>query len=333
MIRGWHVAVATFVSIALVVSLAIAGDVRVPGGLVVSNPPGVDFAGNVTPTTLTWPTGPVSFSIGGNVTLNCDSQGCVIGRSSASQQAMRIAPLIGQETAFSAIWTGASALAPTSGNYEAAWSASQIFYNPPTQNFAGGVVVLNTTSLTWASVAGNVTISESPTTTNNATAPSLTVQAPNETGTTSIGGPLVLTSGTGTSAAGPTELAVGGSPEFVVGLQATGGGPAGITLANTNNFSITAAVNTTFTPTPAQYINPLFTLTGTLSAAAVATIALPNVSSSTFWKFDISQVVFTSGTIKWQCNGGTASAGISSLTTTSEIVEVLCNGTRVAINQ
>lgn len=53
-------------------------------------------------------------------------------------------------------------------------------------------------------------------TTNGGTGAPLTIQAQNETGTTSVGGNLVLTSGTGTSTNGSTILQVGGTAKLTL---------------------------------------------------------------------------------------------------------------------
>ena len=116
----------------------------------------------------------------------------------------------------------------------------------------------------------------------------------------------------------------------VNGAEKLGIGSAGITIAVATQ-DITAGTNTTFTLSSAQYLDPYVTLTGALTAAAVATVALP--SATGMWWFDISGVTFTSGSVNWKCGAGSASASISSLTTTSEIVQVVCRTTTVSINQ
>lgn len=57
-------------------------------------------------------------------TFSADDQGVLLGRSDASQQAMRIAPLVGSETAFAGLWVGAAALAPSGANYCIAFSSA-----------------------------------------------------------------------------------------------------------------------------------------------------------------------------------------------------------------
>lgn len=65
------------------------------------------------------------------------------------------------------------------------------------------------TGLQWATGLASVTLSQADKTTNNATAAALTIQAQNETGTTSTGGTLTLKSGTGTTVAGNVDLSFG----------------------------------------------------------------------------------------------------------------------------
>lgn len=60
------------------------------------------------------------------------------------------------------------------------------------------------------------TIKQRDLTTNSGTGNTFTIQAQNETGTTSVGGNLVLTSGTGTSTHGSTILQVGGTAKLTL---------------------------------------------------------------------------------------------------------------------
>lgn len=70
-------------------------------------------------------------------------------------------------------------------------------------------------------------ISQVNNTTNSATAQNLTVQAQNATGTTSVGGDLILTSGTGTSTKGKAHVQVGGTDSIVSQATTIGMGTAG----------------------------------------------------------------------------------------------------------
>lgn len=72
-------------------------------------------------------------------------------------------------------------------------------------------VSAGTTTLQFASTVTAATIFQADLATNAGTGAPLTVQAQNETGTTSVGGALNLTSGTGTTTNGAVNLQVGGT--------------------------------------------------------------------------------------------------------------------------
>jgi hypothetical protein len=74
---------------------------------------------------------------------------------------------------------------------------------------ANGLISTGTITFTTTDTTPN--LFQVDNTTNSATAQSLTVQAQNATGTTSVGGALNLTSGTGTSTNGAVNLQVGGT--------------------------------------------------------------------------------------------------------------------------
>jgi len=74
---------------------------------------------------------------------------------------------------------------------------------------------------TWQSSVVAPVIQQNTDATNGVTGDALTVQAQNCSGTTSTGGALNLTSGTGTSAPGPVNLQVGGTTRFEVTDQKT----------------------------------------------------------------------------------------------------------------
>lgn len=74
----------------------------------------------------------------------------------------------------------------------------------------GGVTKITASSLTW-NTASDVTFGHVDKTTNGATGVATTIKGQNETGTTSVGGDLVMTSGTGTSQGGNFYLQVGGT--------------------------------------------------------------------------------------------------------------------------
>jgi hypothetical protein len=81
--------------------------------------------------------------------------------------------------------------------------------------------------LSWDAATANPTLKQLDGTTNGDTGETLTVQAQNETGTSSTGGALDLRSGTGTAAAGGVTIRVGATTRIQV--NATGLGFFGVT--------------------------------------------------------------------------------------------------------
>ena len=75
------------------------------------------------------------------------------------------------------------------------------------------------------------------------------------------------------------------------------------------------------TPSATVLANPYITLTGSLPSNT--TVVLPNAVG--MWWFDISGVTFSAHTLAFS-SGSTTSATISSLVTTTEIVQVFCGG-------
>lgn len=86
-------------------------------------------------------------------------------------------------------------------------------------NFYSGSVNCAKNLFTFSSTLSNPVIRQISDSTNSITADSLTLQAQNATGTTSTGGDLVLTSGTGTSANGVLRLQSGGND--VISINST----------------------------------------------------------------------------------------------------------------
>lgn len=75
---------------------------------------------------------------------------------------------------------------------------------------------LNAAAFQWASNVVNPLFRQNDDSTNGITGDPLVVQAQNATGTTSTGGALTLTSGTGTAVAGNVDLQTGGTSRFLV---------------------------------------------------------------------------------------------------------------------
>jgi hypothetical protein len=87
-------------------------------------------------------------------------------------------------------------------------------------------IAITPVTLQWIAGAASATLKQADKTTNSGTGAVLTIQAQNETGTTSIGGQLALTSGTGTTVAGSVVVQTGGTTRLTA--NATGV----ITVAN-----------------------------------------------------------------------------------------------------
>jgi hypothetical protein len=104
-------------------------------------------------------------------------------------------------------------------------------------------IVITPAQLQFATTTVSPTLKQTDLATNSGTGATLTIQAQNETGTTSIGGTLVLTSGSGTTAPGDVLLQMGGTTL----LDFSGGTIGNITFTNTAaspNFSQTALAST-----------------------------------------------------------------------------------------
>lgn len=61
-------------------------------------------------------------------TAKFDATGVVLGKTAGGDAGLRIAPLIGQETTFSAVWVGANAASPTGSNYAMAVSTTSFIF-------------------------------------------------------------------------------------------------------------------------------------------------------------------------------------------------------------
>lgn len=102
--------------------------------------------------------------------------------------------------------------------------------NPTVVSITGGSGVVNIGSagniITWNTATTAPGIKQADKTTNSGTGAALTIQAQNETGTTSTGGALNLTSGTGTSAAGAVVIKTGGTTRLTANASGV------VTVAN-----------------------------------------------------------------------------------------------------
>lgn len=111
-------------------------------------------------------------------------------------------------------------------------AASGAFKTTTGTNTLGGAVVLNNNQLQFATSDTAPLINQADKTTNAGTGATTTLQAQNETGTTSTGGGLTLTSGTGTTAAGNLLLQTGGTTRVTVSPT------TGVTVASGTAFNL-----------------------------------------------------------------------------------------------
>ena len=100
---------------------------------------------------------------------------------------------------------------------------SRVMVNPTTTTFADTATALTitpasagTTIIQFATGATAANINQADKTTNSGTGAALTIQAQNETGTTSTGGALNLTSGTGTTTDGSVTLKTGTTARLTI---------------------------------------------------------------------------------------------------------------------
>src|ERR1700722_12979132 len=80
-------------------------------------------------------------------------------------------------------------------------------------------VLMEVNTFAWQSGMTAPEILQNPNSTNSATGSTLTIQAQNCSGTTSIGGALALSSGSGTSTDGALNLQIGGTTQLGIGAS------------------------------------------------------------------------------------------------------------------
>jgi len=119
---------------------------------------------------------------------------------------------------------------------------------PTGLSMSANSISLSTTLVDFANAQANPVINQASASGASATGNTLTLQAQNETGTTSVGGNLVLTSGTGTSTSGSVFLKYGGTtglqlgPAGVITIPELGGSGAGVVaVSNTGVLSWSAS--------------------------------------------------------------------------------------------
>jgi hypothetical protein len=140
----------------------------------------------------------------------------------------------------------ATAWASPAGDWDGVYTATKVRGLTGTTN----VVAMHGTTILWDTTVV-ATLKGADVTTNGGTAPSFTIQAANETGTTSVGGALILTSGTGTSTNGAVNLQSGGTT--VVQLTSA----AKLTLFGAGTLTSNTAV-----PSAAEVDGSIYTRTG-----------------------------------------------------------------------
>lgn len=148
-------------------------------------------------------------NISGHISFLADNQGVMLGRTDASQRGMRVAPLVGQETSYVGMWTGANATSPTGSNYDLALggTAGNVFWQTLGINFGNfnqiAMTLTNgtTAQLSWAAGVTSTQLTQTVSAGTGATAGlAFTIQAQagqQQTGATANndGGPLQLKGG------------------------------------------------------------------------------------------------------------------------------------------
>lgn len=137
-----------------------------------------------------------------------------------------------------------------------------------------------------------LTINQDDKGTNAGTGATFTLQAQNETGTTSTGGQLALTSGTGTTVNGNVVLQSGGTTVMTLG-------GSGLQFATT---SVAIGAGGTITLAATNYKFGYIILTGNLTATSNVTLVFPATSGAK-WIVDATAVTLGGKTITLQANG------------------------------
>ena len=180
--------------------------------------------------TWTGITGDVTLSTSGVATVNSINGNTISGTPSAAQI------LIENAGATGSVWQSLSQ------------DVTIIATGVATVNSISGSspLAVSPTNLQWTTGTSSPLLSQANNATNSAVGQALTVQAQNATGTTSTGGALTLTSGTGTTVAGNINLQTGGSTQLVVSpTLITANQPISLSGTIATSGSIRAPNNTT----------------------------------------------------------------------------------------
>lgn len=168
-------------------------------------------------------------------------------------------------------------------------------------SLTGGSGVVNIAAtgniITWATATTAPGIAQTDKTTNGGTGAALTIQAQNETGTTSTGGALNLTSGTGTTAAGNVVIKTGGTARLTIAPASAAFADSATALTITPVSSGTTTVTAAATVT-AFTINQSDLTTNSGTGAAL-TVQAQNETGTTS----------TGGTLSLTSGTGTTAAG------------------------
>jgi hypothetical protein len=193
---------------------------------------------NLTSGTGTTAPGALKLQRGGVTIGTISAIGLTVASTASATGRAAIGSLIGSEASFGALWLGN--ITPSATNYAVYGGNNLTYMNAATEL---GLAIANSLQAIVRStgvgvglgsgtnpseklhVVGNICIDTATSTpkfyqrdnvTNGATAQALTVQAANATGTTSTGGDLNLTSGTGTTSAGVVNIKSGGTTKVTV---------------------------------------------------------------------------------------------------------------------
>ena len=218
-----------------------------------------------------------------------------------------IGPGVTHSTAISGLWLLANGVAPTDNNATLIWDGTYTYMaGGSNSGYLFGTGGYSATSIWMWSGATFTGFGGFPT-------PALSINY----STTAT--PYLQS---GTSA---TQLTIGTNKSAATLILQYGAAVTGLTLGGNG---IAPGVGTqslaaggSITPSAAVLANPYITLTGSLPGNT--TVVLPNAVG--MWWFDISGVTFSGHTLAFS-SGSTTSATISSLVTTTEIVQVFCGG-------
>jgi hypothetical protein len=209
------------------------------------------------------------------------------------------------------MWMGQAS--PTSSNHTLLQQSGNLTINAATSIILDINATVNLTltagAFNWSAAATTPVIGQTTVATNSATGTSLTIQAQSASGTTSVGGALNLSSGSGTSTNGKVNMQVAGTTQLAFS-------PTSLQPAQ----SAIALTATTITLSAAQQKTPSLVFSGT-PGAGTCTIALNGVVGM-YW-LDFSQV--TLGATAYIITNGAGSYTATTLLGTKTMLCVVAN--------